>query len=94
MFYYRLCAVNFRENHFSYIIVDEASQAIEPEMLIPLMITNRKHEDERIESQAQIVIAGDPYQLGPVVRSKWSKHLFGKFIQNDIKYRAIYILQK
>ncbi|XP_029676373.1 helicase MOV-10-like [Formica exsecta] len=73
----RLCAVNFRENHFSYIIVDEASQAIEPEMLIPLMITNRKHEDERIESQAQIVIAGDPYQLGPVVRSKWSKHLFG-----------------
>ncbi|XP_050460328.1 putative helicase MOV-10 isoform X1 [Cataglyphis hispanica] len=73
----RLCAVNFRENHFSYIIIDEASQAIEPEMLIPLMITNGKYEDERIESQAQIVIAGDPHQLGPVVRAKWSKHLFG-----------------
>lgn len=70
--------MNFRENHFSYIIIDEASQAIEPEMLIPLTITNKK-EEERIESQAQIVIAGDPYQLGPVVRSKWSKHLFGKF---------------
>lgn len=74
-----MCAVNFRENHFSYIIIDEASQAIEPEMLIPLTITNKKQEEERIEFQAQIVIAGDPYQLGPVVRSKWSKHLFGKF---------------
>ncbi|CAL1684703.1 unnamed protein product [Lasius platythorax] len=71
----RLCAVNFRENHFSYIIIDEASQAIEPEMLIPLGIT--KHENERTDFQAQIVIAGDPHQLGPVVRSKWSEHLFG-----------------
>ncbi|XP_072767482.1 putative helicase mov-10-B.1 isoform X2 [Anoplolepis gracilipes] len=73
----RLNAVNFRENHFSYIIIDEASQALEPEMLIPLTLTNKKNEDERMEFQAQIVIAGDPYQLGPFVRSRWSEHLFG-----------------
>lgn len=77
-------AVNFRENHFSYIIIDEASQAIEPEMLIPLTITNKKNENERTDFGAQIVIAGDPHQLGPCVRSKWIKHLFGKFFSNDI----------
>lgn len=84
--------MNFRENHFSYIIIDEASQAIEPEMLIPLGIT--KHENERTDFQAQIVIAGDPHQLGPVVRSKWSEHLFGKFFPNDLTCRAMYISQK
>ncbi|XP_029161230.1 putative helicase mov-10-B.1 [Nylanderia fulva] len=74
----RLNAINFKENHFSYIIIDEASQAIEPEMLIPLTITHQKNENERPEHfGAQIVIAGDPYQLGPRVRSKWSKHFFG-----------------
>ncbi|XP_071557850.1 putative helicase MOV-10 [Temnothorax nylanderi] len=73
----RLIDVNFRENHFSYIIIDEASQAVEPEMLIPLAITN-KESDEKTRFHAQIVIAGDPYQLGPVVCSKRIEHLLGK----------------
>ncbi|XP_024893645.1 putative helicase MOV-10 isoform X1 [Temnothorax curvispinosus] len=73
----RLIDVNFRENHFSYIIIDEASQAVEPEMLIPLAITN-KESDEKTRFHAQIVIAGDPYQLGPVVCCKRIEHLFGR----------------
>jgi len=73
-----LININFWENHFSYIIIDEASQATEPEMLIPLAITN-KAENERIGFQAQIVIAGDPYQLGPVIRCRRIEHLLGKF---------------
>lgn len=71
--------INFRENHFSYIIIDEASQAIEPEMLIPLAIINNKSEKEKVGFQAQIVMAGDPHQLGPVVRCKKIEHLLGKF---------------
>jgi len=73
-----LININFWENHFSYIIIDEASQATEPEMLIPLAITN-KAENEGIGFQAQIVIAGDPYQLGPVIRCRRIEHLLGKF---------------
>jgi len=73
-----LININFWKNHFSYIIIDEASQATEPEMLIPLAITN-KTENEGIGFQAQIVIAGDPYQLGPVIRCRRIEHLLGKF---------------
>lgn len=95
MFYYRLIETNFRGNHFSYVIIDEASQAIEPEMLIPLMITNFETEIKRpnkeTEFQAQIVIAGDPYQLGPAVRCKRIEHLLGKFFQNGTRCHVIYI---
>lgn len=87
---------NFRKNHFSYIIIDEASQATEPDMLIPLAITNQA-EDEGIGFQAQIVIAGDPYQLGPVIRCRRIERLLGKFfpivnpIINGITCHIIYI---
>jgi len=76
---------NFRKNHFSYIIIDEASQATEPDMLIPLAITNQA-EDEGIGFQAQIVIAGDPYQLGPVIRCRRIERLLGKFFPIDNKW--------
>lgn len=71
--------ISFRANHFSYIIIDEASQAIEPQMLIPLAVINQNSEDDGVRFQAQIVIAGDPHQLGPVVRCKRIEHLLGKF---------------
>ncbi|XP_011348599.1 putative helicase MOV-10 isoform X2 [Ooceraea biroi] len=73
----RLIGLSFRENHFSYVFIDEASQATEPEMLIPLTITSNLNEINSAKFQAQIVIAGDPYQLGPVVHCKEIKHLYG-----------------
>ncbi|KYN40403.1 Putative helicase MOV-10 [Trachymyrmex septentrionalis] len=73
----RLINENFRKNHFSYIIIDEASQATEPDMLIPLAVTNQA-EDEGIGFQTQIVIAGDPYQLGPVIHCKRIERLLGR----------------
>lgn len=85
-----MSGINLSEDHFSYIIIDEASQATEPEMLIPLTITN-KIEDESTGFQPQIVITGDPYQLGPVVLCRRVEHLLGKFFQNRIKYHAIHI---
>ncbi|XP_036139597.1 putative helicase MOV-10 isoform X2 [Monomorium pharaonis] len=85
----RLIEVELRENHFSYIFIDEASQATEPDMLIPLAIMKRI-EDERIESQVQIVMAGDPYQLGPVIRCRRVKHLLGKFFFKTLNMLFIY----
>lgn len=85
--------LNFREDHFSYVFIDEASQATEPLMLIPFALINKKSNDEEGTGfQAQIVIAGDPYQLGPVVRCKRIEHLLGKLFQTGIKYHVICIL--
>ncbi|NXJ95770.1 M10L1 helicase, partial [Corythaixoides concolor] len=51
-----------RLGHFTHVIVDEAGQATEPESLIPLGLIS--------EANGQIVLVGDPKQLGPVIKSK------------------------
>ena len=46
---------------FSYVFVDEAGEALEPECLIPVSLLAR--------GRGQLVLAGDPLQLGPVIFS-------------------------
>ncbi|XP_048267046.1 putative helicase mov-10-B.1 isoform X3 [Bombus terrestris] len=72
----RLASLKLRNDHFSYIFIDEASQSTELESLIPLMVMNSKNNTEAL--YAQIVIAGDPYQLGPLIRCTKIQHLLGK----------------
>lgn len=54
--------MGFPRGHFSHILVDEAGQATEPEIMIPLNFIHSDH--------GQVILAGDPMQLGPVVQSK------------------------
>ncbi|XP_060764793.1 RNA helicase Mov10l1 [Neoarius graeffei] len=54
--------IGLRVGHFTHVFLDEAGQATEPESLIPLGLV--------FEKTGQIVLAGDPKQLGPVVKSK------------------------
>ncbi|KAJ6666424.1 hypothetical protein lerEdw1_000698, partial [Lerista edwardsae] len=54
--------IGLRLGHFTHVFVDEAGQASEPECLIPLGLVS--------EISGQIVLAGDPMQLGPVIKSK------------------------
>lgn len=62
----RLASACFPPEHFTHVFIDEVSQATEPESLVPviniLSMTNR-------DKGGQLVLAGDPKQLGPVLHS-------------------------
>lgn len=59
--------IDFPENHFTHIIIDEAGQAIEPEILMPMTLLSR--------NSGQVILAGDPKQLGPMCQSLFSRKL-------------------
>ena len=59
--------IGIRRGHFSHIFVDEAGQATEPEVMISVKIM--------ADQKTNIVLAGDPKQLGPVIRSAVAREL-------------------
>lgn len=60
-----LMHLKFKPNHFTHVIIDEAGQAVESDTIIPFSFLNYNH--------AQVIMAGDPKQLGPVTTSNISK---------------------
>ena len=62
--YFRLVSAEMVES-FTHIFIDEAGHATEPETVIPLTGLIRA----AVRSGVQIEQAGDPKQLGPVIRS-------------------------
>ncbi|XP_039261183.2 putative helicase MOV-10 [Styela clava] len=57
----RLVSAKFPDDHFTHIFVDEAGQATEPECMVALA--------GNLAQGGQVVLAGDPKQLGPVIMS-------------------------
>ena len=57
----KLVDAGFPVGHFTHVFIDEAGQATEPESIIPLAGV--------LSRSGQVVLAGDPRQLGPVIYS-------------------------
>ena len=68
----------FPRHHFSHIFIDEAGHATEPECIIPVAdLLDPNHP-----RGGQLVLAGDPKQLGPILRSPISvKYGLGKYVK-------------
>ncbi|KAL2103239.1 hypothetical protein ACEWY4_000107 [Coilia grayii] len=62
----RLVSGGFPTGHFSHIFVDESGHATEPDTIIPLA-------GLLDPESGQLVLAGDPKQLGPILRSPIAK---------------------
>jgi helicase MOV-10 len=79
-----LQTLNVPVGHFSHIVIDEAAQAEEPLVMIPILAFS--------DAYTNIILAGDPNQLGPVVKSPTAaKAGLGKsFLRRLMLIREVY----
>uniref|UniRef100_A0AAY4B686 RNA helicase n=1 Tax=Denticeps clupeoides TaxID=299321 RepID=A0AAY4B686_9TELE len=81
----RLVSGGLPKNHFSHIFVDEAGHAVEPETIIG--VAGLLGAEEGL-----LVLAGDPKQLGPILRSPFSKRhgLETSLLERLMKHNPLY----
>ncbi|KAM7082413.1 LOW QUALITY PROTEIN: helicase MOV-10 [Ciconia maguari] len=65
----RLASANFPPGFFSHVFIDECGQAVEPESVVAIAGLLTAMDQKTNPNGGQLVLAGDPQQLGPVLRS-------------------------
>uniref|UniRef100_A0A8B9UU17 RNA helicase n=1 Tax=Anas zonorhyncha TaxID=75864 RepID=A0A8B9UU17_9AVES len=65
----RLASANFPPRYFSHVFIDECGHAVEPESVVAIAGLLTAMDPESNPKGGQLVLAGDPQQLGPVLRS-------------------------
>ncbi|KAG8450883.1 hypothetical protein GDO86_003231 [Hymenochirus boettgeri] len=65
----RLVSANFPKGHFSHVFIDEAGHAVEPECVTAIAGILDVVDEKGNVHGGQLVLAGDPKQLGPILRS-------------------------
>ncbi|XP_010000545.1 PREDICTED: putative helicase MOV-10 [Chaetura pelagica] len=74
----RLVSAKFPPGFFSHVFIDECGQAAEPESMVAVAGLLSAMDPETNPNGGQLVLAGDPQQLGPVLRSPLAiKHGLG-----------------
>lgn len=84
----RLVSGGVPKGHFTHIFIDEAGQAVEPECLIGIA-------GLLDPAKGQLVLAGDPQQLGPILRSPLTQlygmgqSLLERLMKQNVLYQKI-----
>ncbi|XP_072212162.1 helicase MOV-10 isoform X1 [Excalfactoria chinensis] len=65
----RLVSANFPPGYFSHVFIDECGHAVEPESVVAIAGLLTPMDPDTNPEGGQLVLAGDPQQLGPVLRS-------------------------
>uniref|UniRef100_A0A8D0UAF8 RNA helicase n=1 Tax=Sus scrofa TaxID=9823 RepID=A0A8D0UAF8_PIG len=86
----KLVSAQFPIDHFTHIFIDEAGHSMEPESLVA--IAGLLEVKEADNPGGQLVLAGDPRQLGPVLRCPLTqKHGLGySLLERLLTYNALY----
>ncbi|XP_072500468.1 helicase MOV-10 isoform X5 [Notamacropus eugenii] len=86
----RLVSAEFPLSHFTHVFIDEAGHAVEPECLVAVagLLAVRDSNNPG----GQLVLAGDPQQLGPVLRSSLAqKHGLGvSLLERLLNHNPLY----
>ncbi|KAJ7331778.1 hypothetical protein JRQ81_013958 [Phrynocephalus forsythii] len=65
----RLVSANFPPGHFSHVFIDECGYALETETVVAIAGILATMDPKTNPKGGQLVLAGDPQQLGPILRS-------------------------
>uniref|UniRef100_K7E1I3 RNA helicase n=1 Tax=Monodelphis domestica TaxID=13616 RepID=K7E1I3_MONDO len=86
----RLVSAEFPLGHFTHVFIDEAGHAEEPESLVA--VAGLLDVRDSIDPGGQLVLAGDPQQLGPVLRSSLAqKHGLGvSLLERLLNHNPLY----